>query len=207
MPFSPRIVIGTAIFLTYPYLIYLGMDSGLVWIAPLLVSCLYVYRALGSGSIEARLVNLLVGSSLILGVFFLQSLTAKLLPIFVQLILFWFFGRTLYRGPPLIESFVRLDFPEFPPGIAEYCRQLTWVWALFFGFNAVVCGALALWATDAWWAFYTGFLILILTGILMVGEYIYRHYKFPDLDIPSPVASFKSILVNGRKIWLDVHAR
>lgn len=207
---SVRVIAGIVIFLAYPYLVYRGIDSGLIWIAPLLVSVLYFSRAIRAGSLEVRLTNLLVAGSLIFGVFYLQSLTAKLLPVFVQLILLWLFGRTLFKGRPLVESFARLDYPDhpdFPPGIEEYCRQLTWVWTLFFGLNALLCTALALWAADSWWAFYTGFVMLVLTAVLVAAEYLYRRFKFPDLDIPSPGASLKSIVMNSRKIWLDVHAR
>ena len=107
----------------------------------------------------------------------------------------------------MIESFVRLEFPELPPGISRYCRQLTLMWAGFFAFNALMCAGLALWAPGAWWAFYNSILIFVLTGLLMVGEYIYRHFRFPDLDIPTPASTIKTMVSNGRKIWLEVQAR
>jgi uncharacterized membrane protein len=207
MPVTLRLVTATAVFLGYPYLVYRGMDYGFVWIAPLLASFLYIYRAFGSRKLAARLVNLLIGGSLIVGVIFLKSLSAKFLPVLVQLILCWFFGRTLIRGPSLIERLVRLEYPVFPPGIAEYCEGLTRIWTVFFAFNIVVCSALALWASDGWWAFYTGVMIIVLTAVLLVGEYLYRHYRFPDLQIPDPESAFRSMIVNGRKIWMDVHAR
>ncbi|MGH8556941.1 MAG: hypothetical protein ACRESZ_05660 [Methylococcales bacterium] len=202
-----RMLGATAVFLGYPYLVYRGMAYGFVWIAPLLVSFLYIYRALGNWHSEDRLVNLLVGVTLIFGVIFLKSVSAKFLPVLIQMMFCWFFGRTLFRGPPLVERFVRVDFPVFPPGIAEYCRQLTWIWTLFFAVNVPVCSAFALWADDGWWAFYTGVMIIVLTGLLLAGEYIYRHYRFPDIQIPDPATSFRSILVNSRKIWMDLHAR
>lgn len=209
LPMSPdlRLIGAAAVLLGYPYLVLLLIDQGVVWIAPLLVSFLYIHRALGSREAGFRLVNLLISSGLFLAVIFLKSLSAKLLPVLVQLLLSWFFGRTLVRGPSLIERFVRLDYPVFPPGIVEYCRQLTWIWTWFFAFNAVLCGAFALWASDGWWAFYTSVVILVMTGLLLAGEYFYRRHRFPDLEIPDPKTSFRSIWRNGRKIWMDVHAR
>jgi uncharacterized membrane protein len=209
LPMAPnfRLLGAAAVFLGYPCLVYLLMDFGLVWIAPLLVSCCYIHRAFGSRDSKTRLLNLLLGGGLIVAVIFLKSLSAKFLPMLVQLILMWFFGRSLIDGPSLIERFVRLDFPVFPPGSAEYCRRLTWIWTVFFGFNAVVSGALALWASDGWWAVYTGVILIALTASLLVGEYFYRRVHFPGLKIPDPETSFRSILVNGRKIWMDVHAR
>lgn len=202
-----RAASATALILGYPYLVYRGMGSGLVWVAPFLVSILYFYRAFGARNLEARLLNILVGVTLIFAVVFLKDLSAKLLPVLVQLICCWFFGRTLLTGPSLIERFVRLEYPVVPPGIIEYCRLLTWIWTFFFAVNVLVCAALALWASDAWWAFYTGVVIIGATGCLLAGEYFYRRYRFPGLNVPDPESSFKSIWLNGWKIWMDVHVR
>lgn len=202
-----RAVLICIIFIAYPYLIYQGRESGLVWMAPLIFSGVYCYQAALTPNKKLRMLKFIIAVGLVFGAVFLQTVTAKLLPVFIQLIFMFFFGRTLFKGPPLIESFVRLDYPEFPPGISRYCRQLTVMWTGFFGINAVMCAGLALWAPDAWWAFYNSILIVVLTGLLMVGEYIYRHFRFPDLDIPKPASSIKSMVTNGRKIWLQVQAR
>ena len=76
-----------------------------------------------------------------------------------------------------------------------------------FAFNIIICTALALWAPDLWWAIYNGILIYTFTGVLMVGEYVYRHFRFPDLDIPSPKSTIQSMINNGRNIWMDVKYR
>ncbi|MGR9072359.1 MAG: hypothetical protein ACU833_04750 [Gammaproteobacteria bacterium] len=201
-----RGVLASVVFLAYPYLVYRGMESGVVWTAPALISGLYVYQAFKTGNPRTRTLKLAAAGCLVAGAVFLQSVTAKLLPVIIQLTFMFFFGKTLLKGRPLIERFVRLEFPVFPPGISEYCRQLTVMWTGFFAFNAVMCAALAVWAPDFWWAVYNGVLIFVLTGVLMVGEYVYRHFRFPELDIPKPAATIKTMVLNGRKIWLDVHA-
>lgn len=201
-----RLGLATALFFAYPYLTYRGMDSGLVWIAPTLVSIVFLHRGLRTKNLEVRLLNLLICAALILSVLFAQSLSAKILPVLVQLTGCWFFGRTLLQPPSLIERIVRLEYPEFPPGIVEYCKQWTWIWTLFFAFNAIMCSALALGAEDRLWAWYSGVIMIVLTVLLFAAEYLYRCRRFPDLDIPAPEASLKSIWINGRKIWSDVHA-
>ena len=201
-----RYILGAALFLLYPYLVYRSMEDGVVWIAPAVLSGIYVIRALQAKTSRQRLKNLAITLLLLLEAFYLQALTAKLLPVLIQLALMLFFGRTLVKGPPLVERFARLDYPDFKPGIAEYCRQVTVVWTGFFAFNAVVCAVLALWAPTAWWAFYNSVMILLLTGLLMVGEYVWRHYHFPDMEIPSARSSLQSMLANCRKIWMDVQA-
>lgn len=200
-----RGIIGSAFFLGYPYLVYQGMEKGVVWFAPSIILGVYLYQGIKTQNTRSRIYKFAIAGVLLAGTIFFQSLTAKLLPFFIQLMLMHFFGHTLFNGPPLIERFVRMEFPELPPGIAQYCRQLTWLWTGFFAFNAIMCLILAFWAPDSWWAIYNGVLIFVLTALLMVGEYIWRHFKFPDLDIPSPKSSAKNMIVNGRKIWLDVH--
>lgn len=195
------------LFLGYPYWVFLTMNSGWVWVAPVILCLFYMHRAYSSRTLDQRVLNLVIAVFLIALVLVLKSVSAKFLPAFAQLFLCWFFGRTLFKGPPLIESIVRLDFPVFPSGIAEYCRELTWAWTLFFAVNTPICMAFALWANDFWWAFYTGVMVLVETALLLVAEYIYRHYRFPDLDIPDPLTSIRAIFVNGRKIWIDVNAR
>ena len=203
-----RPLITTLFVLLYPYLVYLGMQQGVVWFAPLLFSGIYARQAWKATHSKLRLIKISIALGLLVGTVFFQAFTAKIMPIFIQVVLFHFFGRTLFedKGPPLIERFVRLEFPEFPPGIKEYCRQLTILWTGFFGFNIIICIILALFAPVSWWALYTGILNLVLTGLLMIGEYIWRHFHFPDLDIPSPKSTLKTMIVGGRQIWLDVRA-
>jgi hypothetical protein len=59
----------------------------------------------------------------------------------------------------------------------------------------------------SWWAMYTGVGIFVLTGLMMVGEYVYRHFLFPDLEIPSVKSSIKSMAINCRSIWDDVKSK
>jgi len=199
----------TLLFMGYPYLIYRGIESGMVWVAPAFFSGIYLMQSFATKNVRIKLFKALVSIALLLGAYYLQTITAKILPVLIQLMLMYFFGRTLLKGkgPSFIESFVRLEFPEFPPGISEYCRQLTILWTSFFAFNALMCVGLALWGNDAWWALYNGVFIYLMIGVLTIGEYIYRHFRFPDLGIPDPGSTIKTMIVNGRKIWMDVQSR
>lgn len=202
-------IIVTGLFMAYPYLIYRGIESGLVWIAPAIFSGMYLMQSFATKNVKIKLFKASVAIGLLLGAFYLQTITAKVLPVLIQLFLMYFFGRTLLKGkgPSFIESFVRLEFPEFPPGVSEYCRQLTILWTAFFGFNAVVCVLLAVWGNDALWALFNGVIIYLMIGVLMISEYIYRHFRFPELAIPDPKSTIKTMFVNGRKVWMDVQGR
>ncbi|MGR8997544.1 MAG: hypothetical protein ACU88J_00655 [Gammaproteobacteria bacterium] len=209
MPGIVKSIIVTCLFLTYPYLVYRGMESGMVGLAPAIFSGIYLFQAFAARKVKIKIYKALIAIALLLGAYYLQTITAKVLPVLIQLLLMYFFGRTLLKGkgPSFIESFVRLEFPEFPPGISEYCRQLTILWTGFFAFNAIMCVVLAIWGTDFWWTLYNGVLIYLMIGVLVIGEYIYRHFRFPYLGIPDPQSTIKTMIVNGRKIWMDVQGR
>ena len=202
-------IIATCLFLAYPYLIYRGIESGMVWLAPAIFSGIYLLQSFAARNVKIRIYKALVSIVLLLGAYYLQTITAKVLPVLIQLMLMYFFGRTLLKGkgPSFIERFVRLEFPEFKPGISEYCRQLTILWTGFFAFNAIMCVVLANWGTHFWWMLYNGVFIYLMIGILMIGEYIYRHFRFPGLGIPDPQSTIKTMILNGRKIWMEVQAR
>lgn len=199
----------SCLFLLYPYLVYQGIESGKVWIAPAIFSAIFLKQSFATQNIKIKIFKALVAIGLLLGAWYLQTITAKVLPILIQLMLMYFFGRTLLKnkGPSFIESFVRLEYPVFPPEISKYCRLLTIIWTVFFGINALLCVLLAIWGSDAWWALFNGVIIYIMMGILFTGEYIYRHFLFPEFSIPDPKSTIKTMFVNGRKIWMDVQAR
>jgi len=208
-----RSIITSVIFLLYPYLVYRGVKEGVVWFAPAMIASLYFYQAVKARTRRIRIQKISIVITLFLGAIFYQDLMAKLIPIFIQLSLMLFFGKTLLksREPSLVERFAQLEFPDMPPVLSRYCRHLTILWTAFFAFNVVVCIFLALFAPVEWWAIYTGVLIFLLTAVLMLAEYIWRFFLFRRIDlpaeeIPNVKETAKTMWVNGRKIWLDVQA-
>jgi uncharacterized membrane protein len=190
------------------------MESGMNWLVPMIFSGVSLYRAWHSQSLHTQILHMLLAIALLLGAFFVQTITAKILPVLVQLALMVFFGRGLFldKAPSFIERVVRLQFPESPPAVSVYCRQLTLVWTAFFAFNAVVCTMLAFWGSGYWWALYNGVLIYVLMAVLGIGEYVYRLIRFADLSvlhqgIPNPKATVKAMIINGRKVFLEMKER
>jgi len=199
-----KILFAVVVFLGYPYLVYRGISLGLGWLVPIAMAAVFLYRAYVSENAVVRYRSLALAALLILGSVYLHSLMVKLIPVGINLGMLYFFGKTLIRGPSLIEHFARLDFPDFKPGIAEYCRQVTIAWVVFFAINVVVVSGLALWASNEIWAFYNSVIFFIMMGLLFVAEYIIRHIRLTYIDIPSPMDSIKSIVRNGPKVWRDV---
>jgi len=181
----------------------------MVWIAPTLFSAIFIFQAAAARKRKVKIYKLLLAISLLVGAYYLQTITAKVIPVLIQLMLMYFFGRTLLKdkGPPFIESFVRLEFTVIPPVLIDYVRKLTIIWTAFFAFNAMMCVLLAIFSNDKWWALYNGLFIYLMIGLLTTGEYIYRRLHFPELTIPDPKTTVKNMFVNGRKIWMDVQTR
>lgn len=184
------------------------------WLPPVVFSGVFLYRAWLPQGLRSRIVNVLFAIALLTGAFYVQTITAKILPVLVQLMLMVFFGRTLFkdRGPPVIERIVRLQFPESPSSLSHYCWQLTLVWTAFFAVNAFVCTVLAIWGSGFWWALYNGVVIYVIMGLLVIGEYVYRRIRFADLSvlhqgIPDPKATVKAMIINGRKVFLEMKER
>jgi uncharacterized membrane protein len=209
-----KAIVFIGLFLTYPYLVYRGIDNGMSWLSPVIVSGIFIQRALVSKRIDSRILDTLLAISLLLGAYYLQTITAKILPVLVQLTLMVFFGRTLLKdkGPPVIERIVRLQFPETPASLSHYCWQLTLVWTAFFAFNALMCATLAVWGSGYWWALYNGIAIYVIMGVLVMGEYVYRRIHYADLSIlhqgiPDPKATVKAMFINGRKVFLEMKER
>jgi len=181
----------------------------MVWIAPAVFSAIFIFQAAAARKRKVKVYKLLLAISLLVGAYYLQTITAKVIPVLIQLMLMYFFGRTLLKdkGPPFIESFVRLEFTVIPAVLIDYVRQLTIIWTAFFAFNAVMCVLLAIFSNDKWWALYNGVFIYLMIGLLTTVEYIYRRLHFPELTIPDPKTTVKNMFVNGRKIWMDVQTR
>jgi uncharacterized membrane protein len=98
----------------------------------------------------------------------------KLYPVAVNAVLFGAFFRSLLRGPSAIEKLARLRRPDLDQAGVLYTRKVTQAWCLFFVFNGLLSLGLALWASTAAWALYTGGIAYALMGLLFLIEWIIR---------------------------------
>jgi len=189
----------TTLGLGYPILVYWAVTHGISWVVPVVISAFCLQRFYHSHYEDWKF--LIFAVCLWVGAIYFQTFSAKVMPIIMHGALFFVFYNTLSSQSSLIERFARLDFPELPPRIPEYCRQVTQVWCAFFALNIVICSALALWATDAQWAWYNGFIIYLLLGGLMSAEYIVRRLRFPWLETKPIKESMMNMIQNGHTVW------
>ncbi|MGY6276195.1 hypothetical protein [Methylomonas sp. MgM2] len=189
------------LFLYYPFLSAYLAAKGFAGLTLTLFACLLLWRGLRATQISWRLGAFMLAVLLLLGAYFANGYVIWLIPSLIYLGLTFLFGHTLYSPPSLCERLVRLLFPEFKPGIAEYLHQVTWVWTLFFFANIFICALLPIMAGPEIWTLYTGVLVYVLMSLLVVGEWFYRHRRFPDLEIPPVMDTVKFFVVNGHKAF------
>ena len=192
-------IVVTLLVLGYPILVYFAITHGVSWVFPLVVGILFVRRSFAGG--DSALMFGVIALLLLVGAIFFQNISAKMIPVLIHTSMLLVFYGTLRTESSLIERFARLDFPVLPPGIAEYCRKVTWVWTGFFAINIVFCTALAIWADDALWALYNGGIIYLLLGLMMVSEYAYRRLRYPWLEVPPFKQSMMNMIKNGHTVW------
>ncbi|MBD9355851.1 COG4648 family protein [Methylomonas albis] len=187
--------------IAYPFLSAYLAGLGFASLELFVFAALTLWRGISASRLLARWGSFLLAAVLLAGAYFANAYFIWLLPSFAYLWLTFLFGHTLWSPPSFIERLVRLQFPELVPGIADYCRQLTWIWTGFFAANIGICAALPALAGQTAWALYTGVLVYLLMGMLGTGEWFYRHRRFPDLEIPPALETFKCIAMNGHKVF------
>jgi uncharacterized membrane protein len=187
--------------IAYPFLSAYLVGQGFSSLELVIFSALTLWRGLKLDLLALRLGSILLAALLLTGAYFANAYLIWLIPSFVYLWLTALFGHTLWSPPSLCERLVRLQYPEFVPGIAEYLREVTWAWTLFFAVNVVVCTLLPVFAGQTAWAFYTGVLVYVLMGCLFVGEWVYRHRRFPNLAIPPAMETIKYMAQHGHKAF------
>ncbi|MGZ0079632.1 hypothetical protein [Methylomonas sp. YC3] len=196
---KPLIIAGVVV--AYPFLSAYLAGLGFASFELIVFAALTLWRGFTASGLVARLLSFLLAAVLLAGAYFATTYFVWLVPSFAYLWLTFLFGHTLWSPPSFIERLVRLQFPELMPGIAKYCRQLTWIWIGFFAANIVICAVLPALAGQTAWALYTGVVVYLLMGLLGTGEWFYRHKRFPDLEIPPALETFKCIATNGHKVF------
>jgi uncharacterized membrane protein len=133
--------VGTGfLFLLYPFLVYLGLQTFqphalagfLLILAGLRFSAWRGEKAVAPYWIAAAV--LVVLFTLVTG----TKTGLYLYPLLVNLVFFSFFAISLLRPPTVIEKIARRQNPDLPDRAIAYTRRVTMVWCLFFIFNGTM---------------------------------------------------------------------
>ncbi len=108
------------------------------------------------------------------------------------------FGRSLLRGPTLIETFARMQHPDLSPERIAHCRSFTGVWTVFLLANTGVCLGLAVSGDLEVWTIYTGFISYVLMGLLFAAEFAVRSFRFGWDDGLAARATWRRIFPGSR---------
>lgn len=194
-----------AVFVAYPFLVYLALTRLGARVAGLLVVAALVLHGLRARwfgrqgfrtlLLQAGGVALLAGATAATGHpgFLLQ------LPVLISVFLGITFAATLVRPPPMIERYARMVDPELTPAEVRHCRVVTWVWLAFFAVNAGIAEWLALRGDPAAWALYSGGIAYGLMGLLFAGEYVVRKARFGRFGDRAPDRVLAALL--SRRRW------
>lgn len=161
--------------LLYPFAVYFGMEHFAPWQLGLLLGSLWLARALSgkNGPGSRWMAATAIVFCLLLAVFDSPHLL-RWYPVLVSGFLLGLFALSLSYGPPVIERLARLREPHLPANAVIYTRQVTVAWCVFFLFNGLLAGALALCAPLSWWMLYTGLISYALMGLLFAIEWLIR---------------------------------
>ncbi len=100
-----------------------------------------------------------------------------------QLILCMVFARTLAPGrEPMCSYFARMVHGSLPAAIAQYTRQITVAWVIFFGAMALTSTILFFAAPVSTWSAFVNFFTGPLLCLMFIVEYGVRRLLLPDME-------------------------
>ncbi|MCO8060052.1 MULTISPECIES: hypothetical protein [Acinetobacter] len=165
------VVVGLTL---YPFFVAYALTNELfIWVSVLLIALGFL-RLLSKGN---TLLWPLTGFAILCGALSLtlkEHIWLKLYPVFMSLGALFIFAGTLIKPPSMIERFARLVEPELPSEGVRWTYQVTKVWCVFFGINAVIALITVFFAPMEIWVLYNGLISYLLMGILLIAEFILR---------------------------------
>jgi uncharacterized membrane protein len=109
-----------------------------------------------------------------------------------QLALFLTFASTLLTNKkPLCARFAEMAHGSITPSHADYARQITWAWSIFFGSMVFISTGLFLLMPLWVWSLFSNFIYLPLVILMFVTELWIRRKRLPEVYGTSLLDSFK----------------
>ncbi len=108
-------------------------------------------------------------------------------PALIQIVLAGLFLASLRDPVCVVHRVARVMQPLVPEWIEPYCRKVTVALSALFAVHALVIVVLALTAPLVWWQLYTGVILFVATGALLLAEFVvrkswFRYYSGTWLD-------------------------
>lgn len=165
--------------IAYPALVYIGiqhLNPSLFALFILLLALIKFFTAKDKSS-NGQIALLLVAVLFSFGLLISNSqYLLKLYPVTISAAVAVLFAHSLRQPETIIERMARLSGATITPRAQHYTRALTRIWVLLLVLNGLIALYLALFASLALWALYTGLLSYIFFGVFFALEYSYRRY-------------------------------
>jgi uncharacterized membrane protein len=176
----------------YPLCVYVGLAHFSPAILGLILAALLILRltpAAGrrfdvAGNHQILLPTLLLIAYSLLIALSDSDLVLRFYPVLINLIMCWFFLRSLAGAQTLIEKIARATGQNINEQQKFYMQRLTIVWSVFLALNSAVAAYTALFSTLAVWAWYNGLISYLLIATLLAGERIFRSFYRARLARP-----------------------
>lgn len=192
-----------ALVIAYPLLVHASIlwpEPWLRWSALAVLCALPLYASLKAGRAWAW--ALLLAALAACGALVAADASQVLLylpPVLIPLALLMPFARSLRAGEePLITRMARIARGTLPPDLAPYTRHLTILWVVVFALMILSAVLLALFASLHVWSIATNFVHYFVIGALILGEYLYRRWRFRHLPHPGFIAYLRLIVPRTR---------
>jgi uncharacterized membrane protein len=168
-----------ALILAYPIAVYFGLNYLPVGSIALVLCVLLTLRlALQQNGPKPMLLPLLCGIALTAGSFLSQQANLLLYyPVLINLAMLSLFSWSLRQEQSMIERLARLREPDLPDSATGYLRRITLLWCGLFLVNGSIAAYTAAYTSLATWTLYNGFISYLLMGLLLAGEWLYRHLR------------------------------
>jgi uncharacterized membrane protein len=102
-------------------------------------------------------------------------------PVLMPMVLFWiFFSSLLFGNEPVITGIAESAHGPLTKAMRAYTRRITVLWAFLTGLIAISAIFLPVFSSLETWSLCTNFINYILCGVLFIGEYYFRQWRFPD---------------------------
>lgn len=166
-----------ALTIAYPFAIYFGLQHfSASALLPLLLLLLILRWFSGNRPGERTVLVAVLAVLVVVGLLWGHRLGLKFYPVLVNVGFLVLFAGSLISPPSFVERLARLRDPDLPPQAVSYTRRVTWVWSVFFLVNGSIAAATAVYASEATWALYNGFIAYLLIGALAGGEWLVRRH-------------------------------
>lgn len=108
------------------------------------------------------------------------------------------FARSLRAGAvPLITQIATAVHGPPNPALARHTRQVTQLWVVVLALLFLITLLLTLSGRRTWWSVFTNAGSYLVMGLLFVGEFVYRRWRFPEHDRDGFIGHLRRVARSG----------